>query len=62
MHVVSTTDVTDGISQVGATQKKNDNVIYSVSGQALKKNADSDDIDNMDKGIYILNGMKYAVR
>ncbi len=62
MLVISANDVADGISQVYAAQKKNDNIIYSVSGQALKKNADADDIDNMDKGIYILNGTKYAIK
>ncbi len=53
---------TDGISQVEEPVRTADNVIYSVEGKALRVNADIADLDTLGKGIYILNGEKYAVR
>jgi hypothetical protein len=53
---------TDGISQVENSDVKADNVIYSVEGKALRTNASYEDLDTLGKGLYILNGEKYAVR
>ena len=53
---------TDGISQVESDDVKADNVIYSIEGKALRTNASYEDLDTLGKGLYILNGEKYAVR
>lgn len=55
-------NVVDGISQLTTEKASKDNTIYSIEGKALRTNADIEDIDTLDKGLYILNGEKYAVR
>ncbi len=53
---------TNGISQLKETKCTADNTIYSIEGKALRLNADVADLDTLGKGLYILNGEKYAVR
>ena len=37
-----------------------DNNVYSINGQLVRRNADT--IDNLPKGIYIVNGKKHIVK
>ena len=37
-----------------------DNNVYSINGQLVRRNADT--LDNLPKGIYIVNGKKHIVR
>ena len=53
---------TDGISQVENSDCQSDGIIYSIEGKALRINATCADLDTLGKGLYILNGEKYAVR
>lgn len=55
-------ETADGISEIDNEAPKADTSLYSVEGKVLRHNATAEDLDTLDKGIYILNGVKYAVR
>lgn len=55
-------DETDGITEVETRKTSADNTLYSVEGKVLRMDADRGDIDTLGKGLYILNGEKFAVR
>lgn len=41
-------------------ERRNDNNVYSINGQLVRRNADT--LDNLPKGIYIVNGKKHIVK
>lgn len=41
-------------------ERRNDNNVYSINGQLVRRNAET--LDNLPKGIYIVNGKKHIVK
>ena len=41
-------------------ERRNDNNVYSINGQLVRRNAGT--LDNLPKGIYIVNGKKHIVK
>lgn len=41
-------------------ERRNDNNVYSINGQLVRRNAYT--LDNLPKGIYIVNGKKHIVK
>ena len=41
-------------------ERRNDNNVYSINGQLVRRNADT--LDNLPKGVYIVNGKKHIVK
>lgn len=53
---------TTGITAITADNAKSANNIYDLSGRLVAKNASTDDLKGLSKGIYILNNKKYTVK
>lgn len=51
-------DSTVGVIEIGSTNLQNA-IVISIDGKVLSAKADKAFIDNLDKGIYIINGKKY---
>ena len=51
-------DSTVGVTEIGAENFENA-IVISIDGKVLSNKADKAFIDNLDKGIYIINGKKY---
>lgn len=51
-------DSTVGVTEIGADNFENA-IVISIDGKVLSNKADKAFIDNLDKGIYIINGKKY---
>lgn len=61
------TDVVRKASQFAGIEtdlvkKENNTAVYNIQGSVVKTNATNDDIKNLPKGLYIINGTKVAIK
>lgn len=54
--------VATGIGNITTARKEADHHVYDLGGRLIRTNSQAEDIKGLNKGIYVYNNKKYAVK